>query len=477
MQTLESSGAGPLSREIKLGYGAAGFGDSALYGVYVSFYLFFLTDVALVPAALAGALMTLGVVWDAFTDPLVGMISDNSTSRFGRRRPYLLAVAVPLGVTSWLIFTDPGFGGAWAGAYYLLMLLVYFTAYTLFYVPWTAFGAEITTDYDERSSLMSYKMGWAAIGAVLGGAVPLLLVEHFSAALGSEKLGWSAMAGSIGAIATLSVLASWRTTRGAEPAPALRSGERVGWRDHLAEIPDIFRRNRPFRYVVGLFSFGVMAEALSAAYLVYYGVYFMGLGEGEISLVLLVATGTGFLWLPAVNLTAQKVGKRHAYALFVSTWVLGYVLTYVCITPERFILFCALRALSSGGWAAMWALGWAMIGDVTDVDELHSGRRREGLYYGVIQFVQKCSAGLVALAGGLVLSFVGYVPDVAQTPTALLGIRLTYCLGVALLLVISIALALRYPLTRAKHAELRDAIERRSRGEAIDTARVADLFG
>jgi GPH family glycoside/pentoside/hexuronide:cation symporter len=476
MQTSQPHRVQRLSRVTKIGYGAAGFGDSALYGVFVSFYLFFLTDVALVLPAAAGALITVGVAWDAVTDPLVGSISDGARFRVGRRRPYMLAAAVPLGLCSWLIFVDPGLEGAWAHAYFLLMLLGYFTTYTLFYVPWTAFGAEITTDYDERSSVMSYKMAWAALGAVLGGSAPLLLVERLRRAFGTEAAGWSAMAGVIGAIATISVLVSWRMTRGCEPAPPPPSQAAAGWRRNLLEIPQIFRRNRPFRYVVALFSFGVMAEALSSAYLVYYGKYFMHLDEAAISLVLLIATGSGFVWLPAVNATAQRLGKRRAYALFVASWALGYLATYVWVTPDRFALFCALRAFSAGGWAAMWALGWAMIADVTDVEEFQTGRRREGLYYGVVQFVQKCSAGLVALGGGLVLSGVGYVPDAEQSEIALLGIRLTFCIGVALLLAASIGLAIRYPITRRRHAALRDAIESRRRGHDVPAESLVDLL-
>jgi Na+/melibiose symporter-like transporter len=114
----------------------------------------------------------------------------------------------------------------------------------------------------------------------------------------------------------------------------------------------------------------------------------------------------------------------------------------------------------------MWALGWAMIADVTDVDELNTGRRREGLYYGIVQFIQKCSAGLVVMGGGVVLTGIGYVPDAGQTQSALLGIRLTYCVGVALLLGVSIAAAIRYPLTRERHTALLEAIEQGAqRGE------------
>ncbi len=451
-----------LSRLTKLGYGAAGLGDSALYGVFVSFYLYFLTDVALLAPAVAGGLIAIGTLWDAVTDPIVGDVSDHWRSRFGRRRPFMLAVAVPLGVSSCLVFSDPGFEGGSAVAYHLAMLLLYFSAYTLFYVPWTALGAQVAIDYDERSSLMSYKMGWAALGAMFG-AVPLLLVETFGRALGSEKLGWSAMAATIGGIATLSILLSWRATRGFDTALPSGAGRRERTR-YLREVPAIFRDNAAFRWVVLLFSTGVMAEALSAAFLVYFGQYYMGLSGRDIAVVLLIATGSGFLWLPAVNLTAQAIGKRRAYAFFLSLWVLGYLLTFATVTPGRFALLCALRAVSAGGWAAMWALGWAMIADVTDVDERNTGRRREGLYYGIVQLIQKASAGAVALTSGGILAAIGYVPDASQSQAALLGIRLTYCVGVALLLVVSIAAALRYPLTRERHVALLQEIERRRRG-------------
>jgi GPH family glycoside/pentoside/hexuronide:cation symporter len=476
MNTTGPRHAERLTIGSKLGYGVAGFGDSALYGVFVSFYLYFLTDVAHIVPVVAGTLITIGIAWDAITDPLIGVISDNSTYKFGRRRPYMLAIALPLGISSWLIFTDLGLGPFWTHCYHLVALLFYFFAYTIFYVPWTALGAEVTTDYNERSGVMSVKMGWAALGAVLGGAVPLMLVGYFRGVSGSEKMGWSAMAATIGLIATGSVFLSWRATRGLEIKPEEMRMETHKWSDHLRDMPGILRSNRPFRYVVGLFSFGVMAEGLSASYLVYFSEYYMGLTERQISLLFLLYMSAGFLWLPVLNYVAQRFGKRHAYAFFVGAWAAGYLLTLFFVTPGRFALFCALRVLTAGGWAAIWALGWAMISDVIEVDEFKTGRRREGLYFGVIQFLQKLSAGLVLAGGGLVLTLIGYVPNVEQSETSIMGIRLTFCLGVSFLLASSIFLAIMYPMTKAKHDALREAIGLKKEGREANLELIEDII-
>lgn len=460
---------------VKIGYGSAGLGDSALYGVFATFFLFFLTDVAGVPPAIAGGLITVGTLWDAVTDPLVGYLSDSSTSAYGRRRPFMLIFAFPLGVASWLIFTDFDLTPTGTIVYYLAMLLVYFTVYTLFYVPWTALGAEITTDYDERSSLMSYKMAWAALGAILGGAVPLILVEFFRRHLGSEKSGWSAMAATLGLAATCSIIASWGATKGFEPAS--RSSKRPqGWLRAFARSPRVVWDNRPFRYVAALFSLSIMADALWASYIVYFGEYWMRLTPEQISFVWLVIFTASLPWLPAINHLSHRLGKRTSYALFVGSWAILNSLMLVLV-PSSFPLLCVLVALSAGGWAATWTLGWAMISDVVEVDEFKTGERREGLYFGVTQFLQKLATGAVLFAGGSILSLVGYVPKAGQTETALFGIRLTLSLGVSILLGTAVVFALLFPITKKKHTALRRAIELRKEGQAFDTDEFADLLG
>jgi Na+/melibiose symporter-like transporter len=166
-----------------------------------------------------------------------------------------------------------------------------------------------------------------------------------------------------------------------------------------------------------------------------------------------------------------------AYALFVGSWAVLNSLVLVLVTPSSFPRLCVLAALSAGGWAATWTLGWAMIGDVVEVDEFKTDERREGLYFGVAQFIQKLATGAVLFAGGWILSLVGYAPKVEQSNTALLGIRLTLCLGVSLLLAAATALALLCPITKQKHDALRRAIGLRKEGQPFSTDEFEGLLG
>ncbi len=447
---------------VKSGYGAASGALGMMFSLFSLFFLIFLTDVAKLNPAIAGFVMMVGTTWDAFLNPAVGVLSDQLKTRWGRRRPFLLATAVPFGLIGWLLFSDFGFGPAGAALYFTVMIVLYFTANACLEVPFSSLGAEMTQDYDERTSLVGFRMAWSQLASIVGAALPVWLAAYFTGILGSEQAGWSATAGAFALVCIPLVLLAWRATRGYE---VITESER---HNPLDALKDAFR-NRPFRYVVGVWTFGGAAMAISGYLIVFFLTYVLKLDEGRISYAFLILFACGVLWIPIINMASNKLGKRWTYIIFVGGWFLVQGLAVPLLTPETWWVFYFALFFASAGLVTLFIIGYAMIADVVEVDEFKSGRRREGFYYGTAFFSQKILAALAVWIIGITLSWVGYVPDVPQTETALTGIRALYGWGSAVAFLISLVLCYLVPITRDNHAALLEAMRRKKAGEPYDT--------
>ena len=460
--------AGRLPFRVKLGYGGAESAGSLIWTVFYTYFLFYLTDVVKMDPAVAGLVMMVGSFWQAGFTPLAGVFSDTRRWRWGRRRPFLLAMAAPYGIISWLLFTDLGLSSTWTAVYVLITVILYFTAYTLLDVPYTALAAEMTQDYDERTSLVTYRTAWSQVMTIIGAAVPLALAGALASRLGSERAGWSVMAAALGVVAAVPVLLTWRVTRGYELFPGKTQ---VAWRDIFGDA----LRNRTFRYTMGIYAASYTAINLLMAVAVYFLTYVMHYGDNMTSLALFVWVLAGTAWLPLINLVTRRWGKRSALAAFMALWAVS-MFAMLFVGPHTIILFWALILVSPAGGVAATMLSWAMIPDCTEVDEFKTGQRREGLYYGIATFAQQTSVAVALLFTGIFLSWIGYVPDVPQSHGTLLGIRLLFAFGTALFAIVTLVLAVRLPLTREKHAALRAAIRSKQLGHEPTTEGFADVL-
>jgi sugar (glycoside-pentoside-hexuronide) transporter len=461
--------SGKLPFGVKFGYGGGEGAYSLIWAIFYIFFLYFLTDVVLVDPATAGLILGIGTLWDAITDPLAGIISDKIKTRWGRRRPFLLVFAIPFAINGWLLFTDFGLSPAWTVAYFIFVIMLFFTVSDYMIVPYGALGAEMTQDYDERMSLVSYRMGWSYFVTILGSALPLILVKILAENLGSEKIGWSVMAGGFALLSIFPILLTWRVTRGYELFP--KQTIRISPRD----ITQAVFKNRPFLFTMGLTAFGIAAVGVSTSVAIYFMTYYMGFGEGKSSFTFLLSSVCSLIWIPLINYCSSRWGKRLTYILFGLLWVLVSGIGVMLVGPKDEILWYLVIVFLSIGGSCVYMIAWSMVPDCTEVDEFKTGQRREGLYYGIATFVQKASTAIALGLAGAILGWGGYVANVPQSESALLTIRLLLALGVAILAIISIVLCFFSPMTREKHAALRTAIEHKKAGEDWDEASIRGL--
>jgi len=430
-----------LSGWVKFGYGGGEGSNSLIWTLFYVYFLFFLTDVVKIEPATAGLIMMIGVLWDAITDPLIGIWSDNLKWKWGRRRPLLLAVAIPYGILSWLLFTDFNLGETGTIIYFTLVAIGYMTAFTFLNVPNTALAAEMTQDYDERTSLISYRTLWSMVASIFGAALPFALAGAFADMYGSQKIGWSISAAILGLAAVFPILLTWRATRGYELFPEQTA---VKWKD----IREALFGNRPFRYVLGIWTFGIVAINVSGAAVVYFFTYRMGYSEDESSLAFLFFMCASVFWVPIISKTAQRMGKRKAMTIFMGGWAFVSGGLMLMVNQGDTILLYCLMFFAAMGNSGIYLLGWSMIPDVIEVDEFKTGQRREGLYFGLIAFVQKLSSAIAIWIIGITLSWVGYTPGATQSTEAMWGIRLIFSEGTAFFILLVIIICLFSPMTR-----------------------------
>jgi GPH family glycoside/pentoside/hexuronide:cation symporter len=451
---IVTSGSEKLSFWTKAAYAIGDLGNSAGPGTVVPFwYLYFLTDVAKLDPALAGLSILLGKIWDAVNDPLVGALSDRTRTRWGRRRPFLLFGSLPFGATFALLWIVPPIESqVLLCLYYAFIYILFDTAFTLVGCPYSALTPELTLDHDERTSLLTYRM---AVSIVAGLLIALLLGEViFPNYPGDERSAFRAMGLVCGAIFVVPTLITFLGTREREE---FQAGQALNPLQGLRFV----LRNKEWRYALAMDLLGWMPVDIAAALFPFFLVYWVGMTEGDASLVLGIILLSAALFLPLVLWLSRRLEKKTAFIIATASWAL--LMVGVLFVPRgATTLTYVIAALTGFGVSSAHLLPTSMITDVLEVDELMSGKRQEGIYAGFSVFVRKLSTALVLALIGPILSLSGYVEGAdAQPPGALGAIRWLMALAPALLLVTACVVAWYYPLTRQRHAEIRAELERR----------------
>lgn len=443
-----------LSARTKLFYGIADGGIAMLTASTQFFLLFFYTDVLKIDAWLAGTALLVGkLTWDAINDPVFGYLSDRTRTRLGRRRPYMLFGAIPLGLSAWLLYsTPPGLTGVVAFLAILFTFLLFDTMHTLVSVPYFALTPELTHDYDERTSLTTMRMVFSVIGYILGAAATTAIAGLFQGIFGgNEAAGYSGMGLVFGLIAAGAVLTT-----------ALNVRERPGVEVQPSRMPPVSAvvqtfRNRPFVILVAAFFVSSFSFTLMTGLLPYYLTYQLDMAA-EIPIVMLVMLGAIGLFLYPWKWVTRWINKGPAYALGLFIACCAVIATF--FTPYGPTPLIYVIAFIAGfGFSVQWVFPWSMLPDVIEHDQRLTGERREGIYYGVWAFLTKFTGALGVAVGGWALSLFGYVPDVMQTEMARLGIRLFFGPVPASAIILSLPLLIWYPITRASHARLRAELQ------------------
>ncbi len=414
-------------------------------GLSAMLFLFpiFLTDTALLAPTLAGLVPLLARGIDAFADPAMGRLSDRTRWRAGRRRPYFLIGALPLGLAFALLWTTTDSESQAAKfAYYAVIYVVFALSTTVLSVPYLALIPEMATSYQERTSVNAFRGAGAILGTLLALALMQPLIQRFGGGAGGYAVA--------GALLGLWLVLPW-------PFVYRVSFERPGFQreSHEPFLRSIrsFARHAAYVRLTGLFLLGRIAIDLASTMFVYYFTYWLGRPDDfRITMVLfLLSVVAG---LPLWNAISRHVEKRTIYVLGAISWVGSQVFLFAA-TPEWPRAWIFLGASIGGvGYAAADMIPWSMLGEVVDEDELRSGHRREGLYFGLFTFLRKLGGAAAVALGLFVLELSGYVAGQPQRPATLTTIRFLTAAVPGVFVVLGAWVALGYPLTRARHDQI-----------------------
>jgi GPH family glycoside/pentoside/hexuronide:cation symporter len=440
-----------LSLRLKLLYSTGDLSVSIPLAILMFFQLYFLTDVAGLRPDYAGWAVGMGKIWDAVNDPLFGLFSDRIRSRWGRRRVLLLFGAAPLGISFMLMWLVPPLGPLGLTVYYALTFILFDTAFTFVHVGYNALTPELTSDYDERSSLNGFRMAFSISGTL--GAIILATVLGWS--ITDKRLLFAVVGVALGLVSIVPPLIVFRVTqeRPAEERPAPLP---------VREALRATLSNRPFRLVMGLYLLSWTTASILAAVLVYFANYHLRVPE-QANYFVLIAEGAAIGFIPLWVWVARRLDKRRAFILGTASWIV-VLLGIAALRSDQVGLAYALAALSGSGIATAYVIPWAMVPDIIECDELETGRRREGSYYAFASFFQKLGTGAAIWAMGQLLALTGYVtPDLAgplptQPQRAVQAIRAFAGPVPAVLLVLGMLFAWRYPITRERHRATCEAL-------------------
>ena len=448
----------PLPLITKISYGAPSFAGAAMaipIGIHLTI---FYSDTILVPLGFIALVKAVARALDAITDPIMGWVSDRTRSRWGRRRPWM-AIGAPLASLSfYLMFTPPEqLSGVDAAAWFAVTYTLYYLFHTVYIIPHYALGPELTLDYHERSTLFGIREGFVVAGTLTAAVLPPILIS----VLGGERLAYTGFAVLFGCLMSMLYFnLIWRVQE--RPDFATRPSNPL--------IPGVRRvmRNQVFRLLLVVYLVGSITGAIPGLMMPYFTKYVLQPENSNLWLAIFLAIyfGSGFIALPFWVWAARKFEKKPIWLIGFIPGITGSVSLFFMgegdLLPTAIIL-----AIAGSGFSAGLFLGPSMQADVIDYDELHTGKRREAqfsAFWSIMTKFMVIPSMSVPLA---ILASVGYAPNVEQSETVQLVIRLIFCVGPATTASLAFIVACYYPITKKVHEKIQIGIEAHKRGEDV----------
>lgn len=457
----------------KLAFGSGHLVNNLLPGALGVFSFFLLTAFGMDPF-LAGLLGGIPRFFDALTDPIVGFISDNYKSKYGRRRPFIFVGAILSGilfVALWQLDSEQTqMYNFW---YFLILSLIYIIGNTIYSTPLIALGYEMTSDYNERTRIMAF--------ATIFGQVAWMIVPWFWVLIANPNLfetqadGVRQLSVVVGAACIIFGILPAIFTRGID-ASHMENQEKITWSSLSSNLKTLIKnmvlifKNKPFMKLCGATFLVFNGFQMVAAFSYFIILFYMFNGDYGLTgnwpawFSTVSAFATAFLVIPVITLMSKKWGKRNAFIISTLISIVGYALKWYGFNPNNPWLMFMPIPLMSFGVGGLFTLMMSMTADVCDLDELNNGQpRKEGTYGAIYWWMVKLGQALALVLSGLVLKLVGFDQNATvQTMETITQLRIADIVIPASTAALAIWIMWKYDLDEERAHEIKEAlIERR----------------
>jgi len=461
------------------GYGFGDFASSMFWKLFSVYLLYYYTDVFGIAAAAVGTMFLITRVWDTALDPLIGIISDRTDTKWGKFRPYILWMAVPFGIIGVMTFTSPGFSAAANLVYsyvtYTLMMMVY----SAINVPYASLMGVMTPNIKDRTTLSTFRFIFAFAGSILVLACAEPLVSVFSkTSLGIPDVqkGWqlTMMVFAVIAVVLFYFTFAWTRERVKPPKEQKASLK--------ADLANLFK-NKPWFILLGAGVSTLIFNSLRDGSVIYYFKYYFTHQQAFRLPVLDVAINYSTLYLvlgQAANIigvvlakpVSDKIGKKNT---FLYSMIMACILSCIFFLFDKndIVLIFSFQFLISICAGSVFPLLWSMYADIADYSEYTAGRRATGLIFSSSSMSQKLGWTLGGALTGWLLALWGFEANTAQTQEAQTGIRMMLSFVPAIGALLSAAFIIFYKLNDTFMMEVSNELVSRRAKENVQESQVA----
>ncbi len=448
-----------LSVREKLGYGLGDTAANFIFQTMVMFQLAFYTDTFGITAAAAATLLMVVRVWDAVFDPLMGVIADRTNTRWGKFRPWVLWTAVPFGIMGFLTFVTPDFSPSGKLVYAYVTYIVLMMVYSANNLPYSALSGVMTGDMAERTSLSSYRFVFMSIAQLIIQGLALPMVLYFGQ--GNNAVGYQTTMAIFSALAVVFFFITFASTKERiQPPP----GQKASVRQHFADLT----RNGPWLVMFVLTLVLFITLSMRGSVVLYYFTYYVG-RQNLFSAFNVLGTSATIVGILFAKSLATRFGKREVFG-----WGLAgtavFTAVFFFLPPTAVVAMFVSEMLRQLVYGFTIPLLWAMMADVADFSEWKNNRRATGIVFSAIVFALKAGLGFGGAITGFVLASYGYVPNVAQSATALDGIRYAMSIFPAVTFAICAICMLFYAIDKRCEDQMAGELAERRRGYAATGA-------
>ncbi len=444
----------------KIAFGVGDMPGNLTYPALQFYFVYYVVNISGVPAHLAALVYPIGRVWGAILDVIIGRLSDRTESRFGRRRPFLLFGAIPLGISFVLLWLIPFQSATSMFIYYLVVVILFNTIFSFTTIPYNALHPELTQNYDERTTLSGFRIVCSFVANIIAAAGVAVIVDNIYPGRQAYRESYPVMGWIVAALVVIMYLFTFTFTK-ERVKPEARETEGI------FETLKSFWRLKEFRFVLALFLFNQIGADVFMFIIIFFLKDVIMIPEDTTFIIMGIPIITAIIMAPFWVWMGSRLGKPKT--LTISSIYFAVVLLFCLLAPVGNLYFIIGIAIFIGiGMSASQVLIWSIMPDVIEIDEYENGERREGAFYGITSLIYKAaSAAAVAVAGSMIAYF-GYVENSTTQPaSSLTAIRLLMGIGPAIFFLLTAITVSRLPITKTRFEEVMKALDERKKQKQV----------